>query len=117
VLFDDNHDIERLHVATHPDKLKLLHHLLRGSRDALSLAEELLVKRKVIAVHLDELEKVGLVEEDVALGQGKRPDEVKYYKLTQKGKHIYENIVQLLDILKVSRRKAKTSYYREFSPL
>jgi predicted ArsR family transcriptional regulator len=78
VSFVDNHDIERLHVATHPDKLKLLHHLLRRSSDAALLAEELLVKRKVIAVHLDELEKVGLVEEDVALSQGKRPVEVKY---------------------------------------
>ena len=107
MLFVDNHDIERLHVATHTHKLKLLHHLLRRSRDAASLAEKLLVKRKVIAVHLDELEKVGLVEEDAALSQDKRPVEVKYYKLTQKGKHIYENIVQLLDILKVSRRKAK----------
>jgi DNA-binding HxlR family transcriptional regulator len=106
VLFVDEHDIERLHVATHPDKLKLLHRLLRGSSDAASLAKELLVKRKVISVHLGELEKLGLVE-DVALSQGKRPLEVNYYKFTQKGKNIYENIVHLLNILKVSRKKAK----------
>jgi predicted transcriptional regulator len=47
---------------------------------------------------------LGLVEEDVALSQGKRPLEVKYYKLTQKGKNFYENIVHLLNILKVSRK-------------
>jgi predicted ArsR family transcriptional regulator len=87
VSFVDNHDIERLHVATHPDKLKL-HHLLRRSSDAALLAEELLVKRKVIAVHLDELEKVGLVEEDVALSQGKRPVEVKYL-LTDTKREVY----------------------------
>jgi DNA-binding HxlR family transcriptional regulator len=52
------------------------------------LAEELLVKRKVIAVHLDELEKVGLVEEDVALSQGKRPVEVKYL-LTDTKREVY----------------------------
>jgi DNA-binding HxlR family transcriptional regulator len=107
VLFVDEHDIERLHVATHPDKLKLLHRLLRGGSDGASLAKELLIKRKVISVHLGELEKLGLVEEDVALSQGKRPLEVKYYKLTQKGKNIYENIVHLLNILKVSRKNAK----------
>ena len=103
MLFVVEHDIERLHVATHPDKLKLLHR----SSDAASLAKELLVKRKVISVHLGELENLGLVEEDIALTQGKRPVDVKYYKLTQKGKNIYENIVHLLNILKVSRKEAK----------
>lgn len=102
MLFVVEHDIERLHVATHPDKLKLLHR----SSDAASLAKELLVKRKVISVHLGELETLGLIE-DIALTQGKRPVDVKYYKLTQKGKNIYENIVHLLNILKVSRKKAK----------
>lgn len=102
MLFVVEHDIERLHVATHPDKLKLLHR----SSDAASLAKELLVKRKVISVHLGELENLGLIE-DIALTQGKRPVDVKYYKLTQKGKNIYENIVHLLNILKVSRKKAK----------
>ena len=77
-----------------PDKLELLHRLPLSSSDAASLAKELLVKRKVIAVHLDELEKLVLIEEDVALSQGKRPVEVKYYRLTQKGKNIYKNIVR-----------------------
>jgi DNA-binding MarR family transcriptional regulator len=76
-----------------PDKLELLHRLPRSSSDAASLAKELLVKRKVIAVHLDELEKLVIIE-DVALSQGKRPVEVKYYRLTQKGKNIYKNIVR-----------------------
>jgi DNA-binding HxlR family transcriptional regulator len=74
-----------------PDKLELLHRLPRSSSDAASLAKELLVKRKVIAVHLDELEELVIIE-DVA--QGKRPVEVKYYRLTQKGKNIYKNIVR-----------------------
>lgn len=76
-----------------PDKLELLHRLPRSSSDAASMAKELPVKSKVITVHLDELEKLVLIE-DVALSQGKRPVEVKYYRLTQKGKNIYKNIVR-----------------------
>jgi predicted transcriptional regulator len=62
LLVDIDDDIERFHIATHPDKMRLLHILLRGSSDAATLQKALQEKRKVIAVHLNELEQLGLVE-------------------------------------------------------
>jgi predicted transcriptional regulator len=87
-----NPDLQRIHVATEPTRIRILHRLLNGNNYAAKLGRELDVERKVIAFHLAELEKVGLVEGNYALNQDKRPVAVKYYKMTRKGKEIYEHV-------------------------
>jgi predicted ArsR family transcriptional regulator len=88
-----NPDMERIHVASHSTRIRILHRLLDGDNYAAKLGQELNIERKVIAFHLAELEKVGLVEGKYALNQDKRPVAVKYYKMTRKGKEILEHIV------------------------
>jgi hypothetical protein len=43
--------------------------------------------------HMAELEKVNLVEGKYGLSHDKRPVAVKYFRITPKGKEIYEHIV------------------------
>ncbi len=88
-----NPDLERVHIASHPTRIRILHRLLNGDNYAAKLGQELDIERKVISFHLAELEKVGLVEGKYALNQDKRPVAVKYYKMTRKGKEILEHIV------------------------
>jgi len=59
------------------------------------LGQELNIERKVVAFHLAELEKVELVEAKYALNQDKRPVAVKFYKITPKGKYIYQHVVEI----------------------
>lgn len=87
-----NPDLERIHVASHPTRIRILHRLLDDHNYAAKLAQELRMERKVIAFHLAELDKVSLVKGRYALNQDKRPVAVKYYELTAKGKEIYEHI-------------------------
>jgi DNA-binding transcriptional ArsR family regulator len=88
-----NPDLERIHVASHPTRIRILHSLLDGRNYAAKLAQELQIERKVVAFHLAELYKVDLVKGRYALNQDKRPGAVKYYELTDKGKEIYEHII------------------------
>ena len=74
--------MKRIHVASHSTRIRILHRLLGGDNYAGKLGQELNIERKVIAFHLGELEKVGLVEGKFALNQDKRPVAVKYYKMT-----------------------------------
>ena len=88
-----NPDLERIHLASHPTRIHILHRLLDGHNYAARLAQQLQMERKVVAFHLAELDKVGLVRGRYALNQDKRPVAVKYYELTAKGKEIYEHII------------------------
>ncbi len=91
-----NLGIERLQIAAHPTRLRILHSLHdKGSYDA-KLCQELHIERKVVAFHLAELEKVELVEAKYALNQDKRPVAVKFYKITPKGKYIYQHVVDIV---------------------
>ena len=54
------------------------------------------IERKVIAFHLNALEKAELVKSEFGLSNDKRPAAVKYYQLTLKGKKIFENILMIL---------------------
>lgn len=85
--------MERIHVAAYSTRIRILHRLLDGDNYAVKLGQVLHIERKVIAFHLAELEKVGMVEGKYALNQDKRPVAVKYYKMTRKGKEIYEHII------------------------
>jgi DNA-binding transcriptional ArsR family regulator len=91
-----NLDIERLQIAAHPTRLRILHSLHDKGSYAAKLGQELHIERKVVAFHLAELEKVELVEAKYALNQDKRPVAVKFYKITPKGKYIYQHVVDIV---------------------
>jgi predicted transcriptional regulator len=91
----NNRDIERLQIAAHSTRLRILHSLHDKGSYAAKLGQELNIERKVVAFHLAELEKVDLVEAKYALNQDKRPVAVKYYKITPKGKYIYQHVVAI----------------------
>ncbi len=93
----DNPDIERLHVAAQSTRLWILNALTRKDKMyASNLARELDIERKVIAFHLNALEKAELVKSEFGLSNDNRPAAVKYYQLTLKGKEIFENILKIL---------------------
>jgi DNA-binding MarR family transcriptional regulator len=63
---------------------------------ASNIARELDIERKIIAFHLNTLEKAGLVKSAFGLSDDYRPAAVKYYQLTPKGKEIFEDILKIL---------------------
>jgi len=97
----DNPDIEKIHVAAQPNRLAILN-LLTTKNDkiyASKIGELLGIERKVVAFHLNALENVGLVKSEYGLTkveEGKRPVAAKYYKLTTKGKNIYERVMEAI---------------------
>lgn len=88
-------DIERLQIAAHSTRLRILPSLHNEGSYAAKLGQQLNIERKVVAFHLAELEKVGMVEAKYALNQDKRPVAVKYYKITPKGKYIHQHVVDI----------------------
>ena len=83
-------------MAERTTRIHILHRLLDGNNYATKLGQELNIERKVVAFHLAELEKVELVEAKYALNQDKRPVAVKFYKITPKGKYIYQHVVDIV---------------------
>ena len=61
---------------------------------ASNIAREL-EERKIIAFHLNTLEKAGLVKGECSLSDDYRPAAVKYYRLTPKGKEICEDTLKI----------------------
>ena len=93
----DNPDIERLHIAAQSTRLWILNALTRKDKMyASNIARELDIERKIIAFHLNTLEKAGLVKSEFGLSNDYRPAAVKYYQLTPKGKEIFEDILKIL---------------------
>ncbi len=91
-----NPELQRIHVASHSTRIHILNCLNNGDSYAAKLGQELNVERKVIAFHLMELEKVGLVEGKYSLNQDKRPVAVKSYQLTRKGRDILQIVLSMI---------------------
>jgi|SRR5215216_5679906 predicted transcriptional regulator len=95
----NNPDLESLQVASQPTRLKILNSLTKSKKMyASNLAQELGVERKVIAFHLNALEKAKLVKSEFGLTEYRRPAAVKYFEITAKGKDIFEKILKILEI-------------------
>jgi predicted transcriptional regulator len=95
---EDNPDIERIHVAAQSTRLHILNLLTKNSKlYASKLGEMLNTERKVIAFHLNALEKAGLVNSEFGLSEDERPVAVRYYKLTPKGKEILRKLVSIIE--------------------
>jgi predicted transcriptional regulator len=93
----DNQDLESLQVAAQPNRLNILNALTRhGKMYASNLSRELNVERKVIAFHLNALEKAKLVKSEFGLSDDYRPAAVKYYEILPRGKEILEKILGIL---------------------
>jgi DNA-binding transcriptional ArsR family regulator len=92
-----NPDIERIHIASQPTRLQILHLLTDKSKMyATQIGETLSIDRKIITFHLNSLEDAKLVSSKYGLSEDKRPVAVKYYELTVKGKEILERILQMI---------------------
>ncbi|MPZ08543.1 MAG: helix-turn-helix domain-containing protein [Nitrososphaeraceae archaeon] len=93
----NNPDVERIHIASQPTRLRILHLLTDKSRMyATQIGETLSIDRKIITFHLNALEEAELVTSKYGLSEDKRPVAVKYYELTSKGKEILERILQMI---------------------
>lgn len=92
----DEQDLESLQVAAQSTRLKILNALTKGKMYASNLSRELNVERKVIAFHLNALEKAKLVKSEFGLSDDYRPAAVKYYEILPKGKEILEKISEIL---------------------
>jgi predicted transcriptional regulator len=90
-------DIEKIHVAAQPTRLQILNSLTKKEKlYATNLAGELNIERKVIAFHLNALEKAGLVKSEYGLSYENRPAAVRYYQILPKGREILEKILGML---------------------
>jgi predicted transcriptional regulator len=98
LIFKENAaDIEKIHVAAQHTRLEILNSLTKTEKMyATNLAREIGIERKVIAFHLNALEKAGLVKSEFGLSDDYRPAAVRYYQLTPKGKEILEKILDIL---------------------
>ena len=85
------------YVATHPVRLDLLIRIDYGKAYAADLAATKKMNRKVVAFHLDKMEKAGILKSEYGLSPDSKPVAVKYYQITEKGKHI---VADLLSIFK-----------------
>jgi predicted ArsR family transcriptional regulator len=93
----NNPDIERIHIASQPTRLQILHLLTdKKKMHATQIGEILSIDREIITFHLNSLEKAELVPSKYGLNEDKRPVAVKYYKLTAKGKETLERILQMI---------------------
>jgi predicted transcriptional regulator len=94
----DNPDIELIHVAAQSTRLQILNLLTYEKKMyPTQLEKALKIQRRVISFHLDALEKANLVRSEFGLSKDLRPQAVKYYAITPKGRDIFE---RLLDMLK-----------------
>jgi DNA-binding transcriptional ArsR family regulator len=95
----DNPDIELIHVAAQSTRLQILNLLTYEKKMYPTQLEKTLnIQRRVISFHLDALEKAKLVRSEFGLSKdSSRPQAVRYYSITPKGKEIFE---MLLDMLK-----------------
>lgn len=93
----NNPDIERIHIASQPTRLQILHLLTdKKKMYATQIGEALSIDRKIAAFHLNSLEEAKLMTSEYGLSEDKRPVAVKYYELTAKGKEILERILQMI---------------------
>jgi DNA-binding transcriptional ArsR family regulator len=100
---DNNPDIQLIHVAAQSTRLQILNLLLSSKNQKkmypTQIEKRLGIQRRVISFHLNALEEVGLVKSKFGLteGDGKRPQAVRYYSITNKGEEIFRRISEMLE--------------------
>jgi predicted transcriptional regulator len=93
----DNPDIGLIHVAAQSTRLQILNQLTYGKKMYPTQLEKTLnIQRRVISFHLDALEKAQLVKSEFGLSKDQRPQAVKYYAITPKGKDIFARVLDML---------------------
>lgn len=94
----DNPTIELIHVAAQSTRLQILNLLTYEKKMyPTQLEKTLKIQRRVISFHLDALEKVKLVKSEFGLTEDYRPQAVRYYSITPKGKDILERLLNMLN--------------------
>ena len=94
----DNPAIELIHVAAQSTRLQILNLLTYGKKMyPTQLEKTLKIQRRVISFHLDALEKAKLVKSEFGLTEDSRPQAVRYYSITPKGKDILERLLNMLN--------------------
>ena len=94
----DNPTIELIHVAAQSTRLQILNLLTYEKKMyPTQLEKTLKIQRRVISFHLDALEKVKLVKSEFGLTEDPRPQAVRYYSITPKGKDILERLLNMLN--------------------
>jgi DNA-binding transcriptional ArsR family regulator len=98
-----NSDIQLIHVAAQSTRLQILNLLLSSKTHKMfptQIERNLEIQRRVISFHLNALEEVGLVKSKFGLSEedeGKRPQAVRYYSITDKGKEILRKLVSIIE--------------------
>ena len=93
---DDNPDLKLVQVAAQSTRLHILYLLLSQRMYPTQLEKELRIQRRVISFHLGALEKAKLVESKFGLSEeGNRPQAVRYYSITPKGKEILQMLLDM----------------------
>jgi DNA-binding transcriptional ArsR family regulator len=98
-----NSDIQLIHVAAQSTRLQILNLLLSSKTLKMfptQIERSLGIQRRVISFHLNALEEVGLVKSKFGLSEedeGKRPQAVRYYSITDKGKEILRKLVSIIE--------------------
>jgi len=92
---DDNPDLKLVQVAAQSTRLYMLHLLLNQKMYPTQLEKELGIPRRVISFHLNALEKAKLVESKFGLSRDSRPQAVRYYSITPKGKDILQMLLDM----------------------
>jgi DNA-binding transcriptional ArsR family regulator len=95
-LIDDNPKLKLVQVAAQSTRLYILHLLLSQRMYPTQLEKELSIPRRVVSFHLDALEKVGLVESKFGLSGDSRPQAVRYYSITLKGKEVLQMLLNMM---------------------
>jgi DNA-binding MarR family transcriptional regulator len=85
-------DIRRIELAADKTRFKLLTLLLNEESYATKLAKDSKTERKTTSFHLKQLEDAGLIEGRYTVKDNK-PIAIKSYKITPRGKKVYEHIV------------------------
>jgi predicted transcriptional regulator len=84
-------DIRRIELAANETRFKLLTLLLNGESYATKLGKDSKTERKTTSFHLERLEDAGLIEGKYTVKDNK-PIAIKSFRVTPKGKHVYEYI-------------------------
>ena len=91
-------DLKLVRVAAQSTRLHILHLLLEGQRMyPTQLEKQLGIQPRVVSFRLDALEKARLVESKFGLSEDRnRPQAVRYYSITPKGKEILQRLLDML---------------------
>lgn len=94
-------EIRNIYMVSHPVRNSILSNLDKHEKDGTyptKIAKEIEQERELVSFHLLKLENAGIVEGEYGLKNPEKnpPRAVKYYKLTRKGKNIYNKINEIL---------------------